>query len=145
MNKILLVFRNMIKCLYSLCSWNAISCCILWQSHNLYQTKWVMRIVVWIVLKWLLEQVNWPRIFDIIKAMWKIVSVLWNGRRNMKQCFFIIAFLTWKNLDIVGSQIEIKIIFSLIGLLTNLKRRHADCSWRIYFCEKKLAQWSCGK
>jgi len=87
MNKMLLVFRNMIKCLYSLCSWNAISCCILWQSHNLYQTKWLMRIVVWIVLKWLLEQVNWLRIFDIIKAMWKIVNALWNGGRNMEQCF----------------------------------------------------------
>jgi hypothetical protein len=58
--------------------------------------------------------------------------------------FFVIAFLTWKIHDIVGSRIEIKIIFSLIGR-TNLKRRHADCSWIIYFCEKKLAQWSYGK
>jgi hypothetical protein len=42
--------------------------------------------------------------------------------------FFIIAFLTWKILDIVGSRIEIKIIFSLIVVRTNLKRRHVDRS-----------------
>jgi hypothetical protein len=48
--------------------------------------------------------------------MQKISNALWNGGRNMKPCCQI--------LGIVGSQIEIKNIFSLTEILTNLKRCH---------------------
>jgi len=36
--------------------------------------------------------------------------------------FPIVGFLVWQILDIVGSHIETKKIFSLAGILTNLKR-----------------------
>jgi hypothetical protein len=41
-----------------------------------------------------------------------------------KSLFPIVVFLAHKILGIVGSQIEIERIFSLVGILTNLKRCH---------------------
>jgi hypothetical protein len=38
--------------------------------------------------------------------------------------FPTIGFLAWQILGVVGFQIETKIIFSLVGILTNLRRCH---------------------
>jgi hypothetical protein len=38
--------------------------------------------------------------------------------------FPIVGFLAWQILGVVGSQIEIKSIFSLVGVLINFKRCH---------------------
>jgi len=53
--------------------------------------------------------------------MLKTSNVLFNGGKNMKQCFLQVA---QQILGVVGFQIETKWIFSLVGILTNFKRCH---------------------
>jgi hypothetical protein len=50
-----------------------------------------------------------------ITCPFKIVGEAWSD-------VFHIGFLVWQILNIIGSQIETERIFSLVGILTNLKR-----------------------
>jgi hypothetical protein len=56
--------------------------------------------------------------------------------------FPIVGFLVRQILSIISSQIEIEKIFSLIGILTNLKRYHlqSENSNKLIFVNTKLAQ-----
>jgi len=53
--------------------------------------------------------------------------------------FSILDFLVGQVLEIVGSQIEIEILFFLVGILTNLKRCHLQSKTleRLIFVNKK--------
>ncbi len=55
--------------------------------------------------------------------MLKTSSAHCNGRKNMKACF-IVGFCARQMLRIVGYQIEIRRIFSLTRILTNLRKCH---------------------
>jgi hypothetical protein len=56
--------------------------------------------------------------------MLKTSNVHCSGGKNMRTCFLIVGFCARQILGIVGCQIEIERIFSLIGILTNLRRYH---------------------
>jgi len=75
--------------------------------------------------------------------MQKISNALWNGGKNMKTMLSTIGFLIKQILGIISSQIEIKNIFSLTKILTNLKRPCLQLNnlekW--IFMNKKLTEW----
>jgi hypothetical protein len=52
----------------------------------------------------------------------------------MYRCFPTIAFMTHKFFGIVGSQIEIEKIFSLVKILTNIRR----CLLQTYILDKLI-------
>jgi hypothetical protein len=56
--------------------------------------------------------------------MQKTSSALLNGGGNMNPCSQLLVFLVRQKLGIIGFQIEIEIIFSLVDIYTNLKRYH---------------------
>jgi hypothetical protein len=56
--------------------------------------------------------------------MQKTSSALWSGGKNMNLCSQLLVFFSKQILRIIGSQIEIEKIFSLILILTNLKKCH---------------------
>jgi hypothetical protein len=70
-----------------------------------------------------MESVNESFWFSsVIKWMLKTLSVHCSGGKNMKTCFLHLVFVLKKILGIVGYQIELEKIFSLVGILTNLMR-----------------------
>jgi hypothetical protein len=48
-----------------------------------------------------------------------------NGGGNMNPCSQLLTFKFYEYWGIVGSQIEIKIIFSLVSILISLKKYHS--------------------
>ncbi len=58
--------------------------------------------------------------FQKYQMMWKALSALWNGERNMNPCSPFFDILVGKVLGIMGFQIENRRIFSFVGILTNL-------------------------
>ncbi len=54
--------------------------------------------------------------------MQRTLIVHWNGGENMNPCFQLLFSLLVKSLGLWDYKIEIEKIFSLVGILTNLKR-----------------------
>jgi hypothetical protein len=56
--------------------------------------------------------------------MQKTSRALWSGAKNMNLCSQLLVFFVPKKLRVIGSQIEIEKIFSLIHIQINLKNCH---------------------
>jgi hypothetical protein len=67
-------------------------------------------------------QIGNYRYFRGIKLMQRTLIVHWNGGENMNPCFQLLFSLLVKSLGLWDYKIEIEKIFSLVGILTNLKR-----------------------
>jgi hypothetical protein len=61
-------------------------------------------------------------IFKRYKVDVKEIKHIFQWWEKYESMFLIVSFLACQILGIVGSQIEIEIIYFLIGILTNLKR-----------------------